>query len=340
MVSRSKGVTIHDVAKAAGVSTSTVSRVLDERLPASQSAAAQRVRDAAQALGYRRHTSASSLRRGSSGTIGVLVPRLTDTVMAMLYEEIARRCARTGRFAIVAATGDEVEAGRLAANALLQRGVDGLILATARDHDEIAASLAGIEVPLVLVLRRHGDTCAAVGDDEFGGYVATRHLLDLGHRRIGVISGPRYTSSAAGRLRGYHRALAEAGLPADDALVVGDSFGGEKAGEYCQELLKLSERPTAIFAMNDAAAIGAYFELTRQGLVVPRDMSLVGYNDTPIAATLPTPLTTVRIPFDQVAEAALDLMTAQPTTPTSRVRTVTPTLIPRASTSPPRSPDR
>ena len=337
MEARSKTVTIRDVARAAGVSTSTVSRVLDERLAPSQSPAAQRVREAVRTLGYRRHLSASSLRRGFSSTIGVLVPRLTDIVMALLYEEIARSCARVDKFALVATTDDDPILGRKAVTALLQRGVDGLIVATARDHDVDDGPLMDVDVPLVLALRSHGQECAAVGDDELGGYLATRHLLDLGHRRIGVISGPGYASSAAGRLRGSFRALSEAGVTADDELVVGSSFQAEPADPHCRELLSLTDRPTAIFAMNDAAAISAYFALTRLGLSVPSDMSLVGYNDTPLASMLPTPLTSVRVPFDQIAQAALDLLDHPPVAPRDRVRTVATTLIPRASTSSPGS---
>src|SRR5690242_1801767 len=118
-------VTLHDVAAAAGVSKSTVSRILDERLPRSDSGTARRVRQIAAELGYVRDVSAASLRRGKTGTIGVIVPRLTDTVMAMLYEALARACSRSGQFAIVATTDDEPTADRAAARTLLQRGVDG-----------------------------------------------------------------------------------------------------------------------------------------------------------------------------------------------------------------------
>ena len=119
-------VTLHDVAAAAGVSKSTVSRILDERLPRSESETAKRVRQVAAELGYMRDVAAASLRRGKTLTIGVVVPRLTDTVMAMLYEALAHACARAGQFAIVATTDDEPEADRAAAQTLLQRGVDGL----------------------------------------------------------------------------------------------------------------------------------------------------------------------------------------------------------------------
>ncbi len=138
---RQPRVTVHSVAAAAGVSKSTVSRILDERLPRSDSETAQRVRKIAAELGYVRDVSAASLRRGSTMTIGVIVPRLTDTVMAMLYEAIAKACARSGRFAIVATTEDKPQADRLAAESLLNRGVDGLILYKSRGDDDFPDEL-------------------------------------------------------------------------------------------------------------------------------------------------------------------------------------------------------
>jgi LacI family transcriptional regulator len=199
--------TIRDVAAAAGVSTSTVSRVLDERLPVSRSATAERVRRVADELGYRPDASASSLRRGKTGTIGVIVPRLTDTAMAMFFEALSVACARSHRFAIVAITYDTPGADRLAAETLLQRKVDGLILTTARRDDDFPAVLTARNIPYVLALRTDGTSPSSVGDDELGGYLATRHLVDLGHRRIGLIAGPSYASSATGRRAGYTRAL-------------------------------------------------------------------------------------------------------------------------------------
>ena len=125
-----KLVTMRDVARAAGVSVSTVSRVLDERLPTSRSASADKIRQVARELGYRRDYVASSLRRGDTGTLGVLVPRLTDAVTAMLFEEIARAAARRGYFAIVATCGDSKEQEKNAVESLLDRRVDGLIMST------------------------------------------------------------------------------------------------------------------------------------------------------------------------------------------------------------------
>lgn len=328
-------VTIIDVANAAGVSRSTVSRVLDERLPRSDNETARRVRQAAQDLGYQRDLSASNLRRGTTMTVGVVVPRLTDTVMAMFYEAVSRAAEQRGQFAIVATTDDDPAKDRKAVEALLQRRVDGLVLTTARDDDGIPAWLESRGVHYVLALRTDGHSPSSIGDDHLGGYLATRHLLDLGHRRIGVIAGPQYASSARGRVAGFRAALDEVGVEVQPSLIVESTFGIE-AGELAAEnLLDLDRPPTAIFAVNDNTAIGALSTIRRRGLSVPDQVSVVGYNDIPIVSRLPVPLTTVRVPFDQIAGAALDLLGETVTTATPRTRITAPTLIPRASTAGP-----
>lgn len=332
---RHRRVTLIEVAEAAGVSKSTVSRILDERLPRSDSETARRVREIAAKLGYVRDGAAASLRRGQTHTIGVIVPRLTDTVMAMLYESLAHACARSGRFAIVATTDDAPRADRVAARTLLQRGVDGLVLSTAREGDDFPAELTGLGVPFVLALRSDGHSLASVGDDKLGGYLATRHLIDLGHRRIGIIAGPPYASSSRGRLAGYRQALAEAGLAEIPDLMIESSFSIDSGAEVAGRLMALDPRPTAIFAFNDNTAIGALSTLERLGLSVPGDVSLVGYNDIPIVSRLPTPLTSVRVPFDQIAAAALELLLEPADPGAGRIRVATPTLIPRKSTAPP-----
>ncbi|NJP69211.1 LacI family DNA-binding transcriptional regulator [Streptomyces spiramenti] len=349
-------VTIRDVARAAGVSTSTVSRALDERLPRSRSATAERVRDVARELGYVRDPLASGLRRAGTSTIGVIVPRLTDTVMAMLYEEIAAASAERGVFAVVASTEDSPEAERRAADSLMRRRVDGLILTTARldtaadereerpspppaDRPSGAAPATGRPaVPRVLALRTDGLHPASVGDDLLGARLATRHLLDLGHRRIGLVGGPEHASSALLRHQGHREALREMGVEPDPLLMTGDSFSMEAGEAAGRRLLALPDPPTAIFAVNDNTAIGVLAAAHQRGLRVPEDLSVVGYNDIPTVSRLPVPLSTVRVPFDQVARGALRLLLEErePGSPPP-VLTATPTFIPRGSSRPPRS---
>ncbi|WP_105566929.1 LacI family DNA-binding transcriptional regulator [Microbacterium halophytorum] len=326
-------VTLKDVAAGAGVSVSTVSRVLDDRTPPSRSAAAERVRRVADELGYRRNVFASGLRRGATGTVGVLVPRLTDHVMAMTYEAIERAARARGSFAVVATCGDDPEDERRATETLLDRNVDGVILATARLDDTLPASLRERGIPHSLALRTDGASPAALGDDDAGGYFAMRHLLDLGHREVAVITGPWFTSSARARLGGARRALAEAGAELPDDRVISTGYGIEAGNAAARRLLGAAPAPpTAIFAANDNLAIGAVSAVTAAGLTVGDDVSILGYNDIPLAAMMPVPLTSVRTAFDQIAASALDLMGAPAHTETRAL----PTLIPRASTAPPR----
>lgn len=331
---RGKGgrVTLLDVAQAAGVSKTTASRVLDERLPASDNETARRVREMAKQMGYTRDVAAASLRRGQTMTIGVIVPRLTDTVMAMLYEAIARHCEPLGRFAIVATTDDRPMADRQAAESLLRRGVDGLILATAREGDDFPATLRERGVPHVLALRSAAGSMASVGDDRLGGYLAARHLIDLGHTSFGVIAGPDYASSSKLRVTGFLDALREAGFPPEAATCLASTFGIDSGAECAAELLALPQRPTAIFAVNDNTAIGALSTLLSNNIRVPDEMSLIGYNDIPIVSRLPIPLTTLRVPFDFIAKEALSLLLDQHSLAPDSMRISAPTLIPRKST--------
>lgn len=322
-------VTLKDVAAASGVSISTVSRVLDDRTPPSRSSTAEKVRRIADELGYRRNMFASGLRRGATGTIGVLVPRLTDHVMALMFEAIERTARARGSFAVVATCGDDPVEEARATETLLDRNVDGLVLATARLDDTLPASLRERGVPHTLVLRTDGVSPSALGDDEAGGYFAARHLVDLGHREIAVVTGPWFTSSARDRLAGARRALAEGGIPLSEERVISTGYGIESGHVAGRDLLAAASRPTAIFAANDNLAIGVVAAASAAGLTVGRDVSVVGYNDIPLAAMLPVPLTSVRTAFDQIAASALDLLGG----PAGSITRALPTLIPRASTA-------
>jgi LacI family transcriptional regulator len=325
-------VNLRDVAAAVGVSKSTVSRILDERLPRSESVTAIQVRKVAADLGYVRDVSAASLRRGKTNTIGVIVPRLTDIVMAMFYEAVAQAAHKIGQFAIVATTDDLPGSIQIAADALRHRGVDGLIFTTARENGSSLERIASQQLPYVLALRTDGVSPSSVGDDFLGGYLATRHLIDLGHVCIGLIAGPSYASSARLRGEGFRNAMEEAGLRIEPEWIARSTFGIESGAEAAKKLMQLDCRPTAIFAVNDYTAIGAMSAIQRMGLSVPQDVSLVGYNDIPLVSMLPNPLTTVRVPFDRIAQEALDLL-ANGKDAVAPLRHANPTLIPRKSSA-------
>lgn len=329
-------VTLRDVAEAAGVSISTVSRVLDDRVRTGNSATADRVRRTADELGYRRNVFASGLRRGATTTIGVLVPRLHDAVMALTFEAVERSARHQGYFAVVATCGDDPDEERSATERLLDRSVDGLILATARLDDALPASLRERGIPHVLALRTDRISPSSLGDDEVGGYLAVRHLLDLGHRDIALVNGPRFTSSGVDRDAGARRALREAGVAIAEDRVLWAGYGlddGIAAGIHL--FGRAEPPPSAVFAANDNVAVGVLSAARSRGFLPGEDFSIVGYNDIPLASRLPTPLTSVRTAFDQIAAGAVELLTGPPPA-SGTTRTALPTLIPRASTAPPR----
>ena len=328
-----RSVTLREVAEASGVSISTVSRILDDRIPQSRSSTAERVRQTADALGYRRNAAASGLRRGATGTIGVLVPRLTDTVMALMFEAVERAARTRGYFAVVATSGDDPDDERRATETLLDRGVDAVILATARLGDLLPASLRDRGIPHVLVLRTDGVSPSSLGDDEMGGYLAVRHLVDLGHRDIAVVTGPDFTSSARARLAGALRATTEAGWELPPHRVLSGGYGVDDGVVAGETLFRHGGVPTAVFAANDNIALGVIAAANSAGLRIGDDISVVGYNDIPLASRLPVPLSSVRVPFDQIATTAFELLQSdQPAD--GAVRKALPTLIPRASTRP------
>lgn len=329
-------VTLRDVAAASGVSLSTASRALDERGTASKSAAAAHVRKVAEELGYRRNSFASNLRRGETRTLGVLVPRLSDTVMALMFEELERAASDRGYFAMVATSGDDPDDERRAAETLLDRNVDGLILATARLDDELPRHLRERGVAHALVLRTDGVSPSALGDDEVGGYLAVRHLIDLGHRDIAVVTGPSFTSTGVARLAGARRALDEAGIVPPEEWLMAAGYGIENGFSAGEALLagNTGKRPSAVFAANDNLAMGIIAAAHRFHVTVGEDLALVGYNDIPLSSRLSTPLSSVRVPLDQIAGNAIDLIVNPAKEP--RIRKSMPTLMPRESSGSPR----
>lgn len=322
--------TLADIARLAGVSRSAASRALDTRAPV-KGPGADRVREVAAQYGYVPNSFAANLRRQRTGLIAVVVPRLTDTVMAMLYEAIVDDASRRGYQATVVTTGDdprkEIERGR----ALLQQRVDGFILTTARTDgaDPFLLELKEKGVPYSLAVRSDGEGPAAVIDDRLGGRIATEHLIERGHRRIAFIGGPEHASSSAGRERGYRDAMAAAGIDVRPGLVRRTNFSVDAGQEVGEELLALAEVPTAVFTANDSLALGVMSAAQRADVKVPDELSIVGFNDTPLARRLAVPLTSLRVPFDQVAAAAMDLLLAP--ADNRQVAPVVPTLIERDS---------
>jgi LacI family transcriptional regulator len=327
--------TLATIAELAGVHVSTVSRALspDEAVRRGVAAAtAAQIQALAAELGYQPNPAGTALRTGRSHVLGVLVPRLTDIVLSTIYEGIDAAASTAGYHTVVANTGDDLDLQRRRADALLARRVDGLILGDARTDSTLAADLAARGIPLVLVSRRLPRRVSVTTDDVLGGRLAGEHLVALGHRHVGVAAGEPYASTGIERTAGFLAAYREAGTVVDDRYVVASRFdvaGGRAAAE---RLLALHPRPTAIFAVNDFAAIGVMGAVRDAGLRVGEDVAVVGYNDVPLAAELPVPLTSVHASmFDMGRQAATTLLGILDGKP-GRSRRLPPQLAVRAST--------
>jgi LacI family transcriptional regulator len=305
-------VTLQTVAEVSGVHRSTASRALNpiEAQRVGDETIA-RVRLVAQELGYEPHPWARSLRTNRTMTIGLLIPRLTDVVLAAMFEAAEDRAREQGYQAVTVSTGDKEGVSRQLVDGLLDRRVDGLILATATLDDPLTDELNEQGIPFVLMNRASGDHPVVRGDDSIGGFLATRHLIAQGHRRIGFIGGLLDTSTAQLRLEGYRRAHDASHMATDSALVVPSSFSVDGGIGAAASLLSLADPPTAIFAVNDATAIGAMATLRDLGLAVPGDVAIVGYNNTDVGAALSVPLSSIAIPLQEIGRRAVDLLLEQ-----------------------------
>lgn len=331
--------TIRDVAKAARVSPATVSRYLNKSivLPAETAA---RIERACKRLAYRPNQLAKRLSLGSSELIGLVTPEIANPFFATLAAAAEDEARRFGYSLLIMSTGGDPQMEFANIDRLDSRHIDGLIILTNRPDD---GRLRGIVTGRKDVVLLDEDVPGAeVGrifvENERGAYMATRHLLEAGHRRIAHVGGPKDLFSARERFAGFARALREAGVTMDDSLV---RFGAyERAAGYAaaREMMT-GGAPTALFAGSDYIAIGALAALREMGLDAPRDLSLVGFDDMPFAELLHPPLTTVRQPIEEMGRQGVRTLLGQmrgETTP-SLVRLPTELVIRHSVASPPKS---
>ncbi|NJC73075.1 LacI family transcriptional regulator [Planosporangium thailandense] len=292
-----RGVTLKEIARRTGVHVSTVSRVLRQAPPPDGwSDVALKIRETARELGYQPNPWAASLRTRRTGVLGAVMPRLTDGVIAKMYQGVQQAAEEAGYSVLLSSPEDDLVAMKKAINLVVGRYVDGLILSgLRRPGPPFLASLNVGNTP-VLLLSRHADTDlpSVTSDDYEGGRLAARHLVELGHQRCGIIAGPKDASTASERVAGFLDGLKEAGLRQDRRLIVPSGFGVNGGVEAARVILGDKDRPTAIFAINDDAAIGALGVARDLGITVPTGLSVVGFNDADVSAQLPVPLTSIR----------------------------------------------
>jgi DNA-binding LacI/PurR family transcriptional regulator len=332
-------ITIKQVAERAQVSTATVSYVLNGTGTVTE-ATRQRVFDAVATLGYQPHHAARSMR-GRSQTIGVVLPawedRLADPATAELLAGVVSAAARHG-YQLLIATAESLEDEPQRHLSLAQTGrVDGLILLDLQIGDPRAQALTEARIPYVCAGHAPEGSPSVVIDSRAGARYATEHLIGLGHRRIGLIQIPSELAESEPRFQGYAAALAAAGIDLDPLLIVEAGRREEDGYQAIGALLELPEPPTAVLACSDDLAFGALHALYDARLAVGVDLSLVGFDDLPLAAHTQPPLTTLRQPRRALGEQLAERLHAAnngQVLPTQV--TLLPRLVVRRSSGPPR----
>jgi LacI family transcriptional regulator len=305
-------VTLKDVADRAGVDVSTASRALSaDRSSLVNRATRHRVVEAAESLGYRANVQASSLRRGRTGTIGVIVADLSNPFIGPVIRGIANGLGSRNLLPIMTETRDSSEELAQVCQKLLAQRVDGIITTAGRHQDRTLLKRVAQEVPTVLAVRQlpNSGIPAISHDDVAGGRMAAEHLLSLGHTRLAQLMGPRDIQSFEGRATGFREAVTAAGATCVD-IESPDRLPTREAGiALAHELLaRPGQAATGVFAHNDTIAIGALGVFREAGLVCPDDVSLVGYNDVPLADQINPPLTTIRLPGYDLGRLAAQLL--------------------------------
>lgn len=302
--------TIQDVATHAGVAPITVSRVLNHSGYVSE-ATRQRVEAAAAELDYVPNLLARGLRSNRTNTLALVLTDITNpfwTTVARGVED----AARARGFSVILCNTDENEAKQAQyVDVLIRKRMDGFLLAPARSTpDPIHKIQKQANAPVVVLDRRiaGAEVDLVCGDSYGGSYALTRYLLDLGHRQIGVLSGPQTVSTAAERVAGYVAALQETGVELCSELIQYGEYTVESGYAMMRQLLCAASQPTAIFATNNFIAIGALQQLREAGLRVPADISLVGFDDLPMSWNTEPFLTVAVQPAYEIGQQAANLL--------------------------------
>lgn len=334
--------TIYDIAKAAGVSIATVSKVINEtgRISAETR---ERVKEIMQEMDYQPSVVAAALTGKSTFTIGLLIPDLANPFYAEIARAVEDRGQELGFNLVMCSTDNKPSKEAQYISLLKQKKVDGIIVSTGFSEEALLQSLIEQHIPIALLARDMPslEADSVKVDDAWGGYRAVSHLIELGHRRIAVIAENLKLANMRERVQGYCRALSEADIPFDDELVEVSDFSAEGAKDCAYRLLERPKPPTAIFACNDLLATGVIRAARELGLTIPWDLSVVGFDDIAVAEIVDPPLTTINQPIARMGRQVIDLLVeeirGQKRIPRKVV--LTPELVIRQSTTFPRAVD-
>lgn len=304
---------LEDIARLAGVSRSTVSRVINHHPSVSEITRAH-VLKVIEAAGFRPNLAARALVTQRVGVISVVIPQslvatFTDPYFPLLLREITMEASRHD-YAVMLWVGDGKEEEERFCERILRKGLfDGVIVTSAVDGDPLAVELQRAGFPSVLIGPPYVDEIPSIDvDNRTAGREATEHLIGLGHQRIGCITGPLTMGAAQNRLQGYKDALAFHDLPIDSSLIFEGQYDEQSGYDGLMALHR--QDLTAMFANSDVMAQGVLRAANALGLRVPEDLALVGYDDMPFAATTTPPLTTIHQPIDQLAQIATQKLIA------------------------------
>lgn len=304
--------TLEDIAKLAGVSRSTVSRVINDH-PNVRDKVRKRVMEVIQTTGYHPNAAARTLASQRSWMIGLVIPRtfsniFTDPYFPRLTQGIAQACNQynytLGLFLISSKEDEEKVLSRVSRKGLL----DGLLVQSGQIGDQLIERLATSNSPMVIIGRpsKPAEVSYIDVDNVNGAYNAVRHLLRLGYKRIGTITGLSNTTVSIDRKEGYIKALQEQGRQIDESLIVEGDFS-EAGGYYAMQKM-LPVKPDAVFVASDIMAIGAMRTVREANLKIPDDVAFVGYDDLPLATLPESPLTTVRQPISQFGFNSVNIL--------------------------------
>jgi LacI family transcriptional regulator len=316
-------VTIFDVAEAANTSYATVSRVLNNHDNVNPQTR-ERVLRAIQKLGYVANRNARSLAGAQTNMIGLLIHGMDRGYISELIISIEDETAEAGYDLVIYSTHRHKHKEAQFVNTLTQGHVDGLLMMPPFDFAAYRDTLRESAIPVVLIDQDGmDDVTTTVNPTNWqGAYDATSYLIQLGHRRIAFITGAMEMGCSVDRLEGHKAALADNALPFDERLSVDGNFREDDGYAATRELLKMVPMPTAIIASNDFSAMGAYHAVRDMGLRVPYDMSLIGFDDIPMASLINPPLTTVQLPIRQMGREAVRMLLTQIKNPEQTQRPV------------------